>query len=134
MADDRHVAPLLLVRELRRRLLAVHRGRVDVQGRRLSMVQRDRQQPAVRQRQGVQRAPRRAVASQPAAQGIVARQLLAAEQLHQRPLEMRVEPELADQLGERRQAASRRQFVFRGRNLAGLDVHKALLRSGPPSG
>ncbi len=102
------------------------RGRVDVQGRPFPMVQRDRQL------QGMQRA----------AQGVVARQLLAAEQLQQlrhsaqmpralvhhhherrqmrpraqaaaaarlrhQPLEMRVEPQLADQLGERRQAASR---------------------------
>ncbi len=44
--------------------------------------------------------------------------------------------EMADdpRLATRRQAASRSRFVFRGGNLAGLDVHKALLRSGPPNG
>ncbi len=158
MADDRHVAPLLLACGLRRRLLAVHRGRVDVQGHPFPMVQRDRQQPAVHQLQGMQRAALRSAAPQPPAQGIVARQPADAEQLQQRPLlaqlrhsaqmpralvhhqherrqirpraqaavaarlrhqplEMGVEPQLADQLGQRRQAASRSQFVFRGRNL-----------------
>ncbi len=155
--------------------LVQRRGRIDVQGRPFAVVQRDRQQPAVRQRQGVQRAALRSAAPQPPAQGVVARQSADAEQLQQRPLlaqlrhsaqmpralvhhqherrqvrpraqaaaaarlrhqslEMGVEPQLADQLGERRQAASRSRFVFRGGNLAGLDVHKALLRSGPPNG
>ena len=157
-ADDRHAAPLLLVRELRRRLLAVHRGRIDVQGRPFAVVQRDCQQPAVRQLQGVQRAALRSVAPQPPAQGVVARQPADAERLQQRhllaqlrhsarmpralvhhqherrqvrpraqaavaarprhqPLEMGVEPQLAHQLGQRRQAASRSRFVFRGGNL-----------------
>ncbi len=58
---------------------------------------------------------------------------VAARTRHQ-PLEMGVEPQLAHRLGQRRQAASRSRFVFRGGNLAGLDTHKALLRSGPPSG
>ena len=61
-------------------------------------------------------------------------QAAVAARLRHRPLEMGVEPQLADQLGQRRQAASRSRFVFRGRNLAGSDVHKALLRSGPPNG
>ncbi len=52
MADDRHAAPLFLACELARRLLAVRRGRVDVQGRPFAAVQRDRQQSAVRQHQG----------------------------------------------------------------------------------
>ena len=85
-ADDRHAAPLLLACGLRRRLLAVRRGRIDVQGRPFAVVQRDRKQPAVRQRQGVQRAPLRSAAPQPPAQGVVARQPADAEQLQQRPL------------------------------------------------
>ena len=61
------------------------RGRIDVQGRPFAVVQRDRKQPAVRQRQGVQRAPLRSAAPQPPAQGVVARQPADAEQLQQRP-------------------------------------------------
>ncbi len=79
VADDRHAAPRLLAGGLARHLLAVHRGRVDVQGRRLTVMRRDRQLPPVGQRQGVERAPLRAVAPQPPAQGIVARQPADAE-------------------------------------------------------
>ncbi len=82
MADDRHVAPLLLVRELRRRLLAAPRSH---------------RCPGPPFSDGAARPPaaggppasgRAAYAAtpQPPAQGIVARQLLAAEQLQQRPL------------------------------------------------
>ena len=71
LADELAVARVRRDRaapKLRRRLLAVHRGRIDVQGRPFPMVQRDRQQPAVR-----------AVAPQPPAQGVVARQPADAE-------------------------------------------------------
>ncbi len=114
MADDRHVAPLLLVRELRRRLLAAPRShrcpgppfcggaaRPQAAG---GPPASGRAACAAPLRSAAATGPRR---RRPAAGGCRAAPAAAGCR----------EPQLAHRLGQRRQAASRSRFVFRGRNL-----------------
>ncbi len=110
VADDRHAAPLFLYVNSAEDF-SQRRGRVDVQGRPFPMVQRDCKQPAVRavaQLRHRARMPRALAHHQHERRRLRPRaQAAAAARLRHQPLEMGVEPQLADQLGERRQAASR---------------------------
>ncbi len=119
MADDRHAAPLLLACGLRRRLLAAPQPPAQgIVARQPADAEQLQQRPLLAQLRHSAQMPRALVHHQHERRQIRPRaQAAVAARLRHQPLEMGVEPQLADQLGERRQAASRSQFVFRGRNL-----------------